>query len=352
MIPLADTAPKRHFPWVTATLILACALVFAYELLLGPQLDAFVRRWGATPALVLPALGGDPRVPHAVLWTLLTAQFIHAGWAHLLGNLIYLWVFGRAVEDRLGPLPYLGLYLAWGVGGVLTHLVASGDPAAPLIGASGAISGVLGAYLVLFPGAWASLLVPLFFLFWVFDVPAVLVLGFWFVEQLLSGAAAITRTSHVTGGVAFWAHVGGFALGALTAAFLPGPRRAPTAGRLTARGAPSRALQGTPGAPLGGRRGLSAGLLCTVTDVLALLVAMRVVVVFAVGSPRSPLAPLAQAVAALTAPLVEPFLTVFPAVQVGSRVLETYAIAAALAYWTAGALLVWLLDAVWAQPRR
>jgi hypothetical protein len=89
-----------------------------------------------------------------------------------------------------------------------------------------------------------------------------------------------------------------------------------------------------------------------VTDVLALLVAMRVVVVFAVSSPRSPLAPLAQAVAALTAPLVEPFLTVFPAVQVGSRVLETYAIAAALAYWTAGALLVWLLDAVWAQPRR
>ncbi|HLH24057.1 MAG TPA: rhomboid family intramembrane serine protease [Chloroflexota bacterium] len=340
MIPVADTAPKRSFPWVTATLALACVLVFAYELLLGPRLDLFVRQWGATPTLVLAALNGDPRVPHAVLWTLLTSQFIHAGWAHLLGNLLYLWVFGRAVEDRLGPLLYLALYLAWGVGAALVQIVLGGPSAAPLVGASGAISGVLGAYLVLFPGAWVSLLVPLFVFFWVFDVPAVLVLGFWFVEQLLSGAATITRASHLSSGVAVWAHVGGFLLGALTGLTAPGPPRAPTAAR---HPAPRRA-------PQRGPFWLGASLVATAANAVALLVAVRVLLVLLTSAPRSLLAPLVRAIVALTAPLVEPFVGVLPAVRLDGRVLELYAVAAALAYWAAGALLASLLET--APPHR
>ena len=266
-----------------------------------------------------------------MLWTLLTSQFIHAGWTHLLGNLIYLWVFGRAVEARLGPLLYLALYLAWGVGAALVQIVVGGPSDAPLVGASGAIAGVLGAYLVLFPSAWVSLLVPVFLFFWVFDVPAILVLGFWFVTQLLSGAAAITRASQVTANVAFWAHAGGFGLGAATAILVPGLRRTMPALRHPAR--PRHR------APLG----LSAPL-AAVADAVAFLLVVRVVVVFAVSNPHSPVLPLAQAIVGLTAPLVEPFLSILPIIQVVGRTLELYTVAAALAFWLAGALLAWLIE--------
>ncbi|MBI4492814.1 MAG: rhomboid family intramembrane serine protease [Chloroflexi bacterium] len=235
MIPISQSVPTRRTPWITLGLLLATLLVFLLELAMGPARDLLIRRWGAVPSLILAALGGDPRVPSGVLATLVTSQFLHGGWLHLGANLVFLWVFGRAVEDRLGPLRYLLFYLAWGAGAALVHVWVSGPSTVPLIGASGAIAGVLGAYFVLYPSAWVSLLVPILFFFWVIDVPAILALAYWFVAQFLSGMAAITHASSATDGVAFWAHIGGFGLGILALPFFPGQKAAP--GRAAGPGA-------------------------------------------------------------------------------------------------------------------
>lgn len=334
MIPVADSVRTRGLPWVNLCFIVASIVVFLYELTLGPQLDALVMRWGATPVLVLRALGGDPRVPYAVFWTLVTSQFIHAGWGHLLGNLLFLWVFGRAVEDRLGHLGYMVLYLVWGVGAAMAQILLTGPSREPLVGASGAISGVLGAYLVLYPGAWVTLLVPIFFLFWTVDVPALLVLGYWFLTQFLNGAAAITRASHATAGIAFWAHVGGFVLGAASLVLLPTRRPSPT-----------------PTAALPVRRQKTSGVLWTVArvvsvaaDIVAVLVAARVLLLL-VARPGTvgPLASLVRLLYEVTLPLVEPFVGVLPALRIDGQLLELYSVAAAISYWGAGALLAWAL---------
>ncbi len=333
MIPVGTSVRTHRFPWITLALVAASVLVFLYELALGPYLDAFVMRWGATSSFIMRALAGDPRVPSSVLWTLLTSQFIHAGWAHLLGNMLFLWVFGRAVEDRLGHIPYLLLYLTWGVGAALVQVYLMGPTRQPMVGASGAISGVLGAYFLLFPGAWVSLLVPIFFFFWVINVPAFLVLAYWFLVQFLNGAAAITWASHATAGVAFWAHVGGFVLGAATAMLLPGTSR-PQAQPL-----PRRYYRETPRGPLW----TAASLLSVAADTMALLVALRALLLLVGVGPRGLLGPLAQALYAITLPMVEPFADVLPALRVGGAVLEVYSIAAAMAYWGAGALLAWTI---------
>src|SRR6266446_2699973 len=204
-----------------------CALVFIYELTLrGSALDLFVERFGAVPRTVIAALAGDSRVPRTELLTLITSQFIHAGFLHLGGNMLFLWVFGRAIEDRLGSGLYLGFYLVVGaIAGLVQCWISSGENV-PLIGASGAIAGVLGVYFIAYPGAWVRVLMPVLFFFWTFDLPAVLVLAFWFVSQFFSGITAITQASRATGDVAVWAHVAGFALGAASAPFLPRDERA------------------------------------------------------------------------------------------------------------------------------
>src|SRR5262249_43035589 len=148
--------------------------------------------WGAHPGTVIAALVGDPRVRRDALVTLFTSQFLHGGWLHLIGNMVFLWVFGRAVEDRVGHLRYLLLYLLGGAAaGLVQSLISLDDPEQVLIGASGAIATVLGTYLVLFPGAWVTALVPVFFFFWTFDVPAALMLLFWFVGQFFTGVASL-----------------------------------------------------------------------------------------------------------------------------------------------------------------
>src|SRR5918911_4961743 len=153
MIPLSESSAPRRTPMVTLAVIGLCVLVFLYELTLrGQALDVFVERWGAVPAFVLAALGGDPRAPRAELLTLVTSQFLHAGWLHLGGNLLFLWVFGRAVEDRFGPAVYLLFYLLVGaLAGLVQALIAGPRDTTPMIGASGAIAGVLGAYLISYP---------------------------------------------------------------------------------------------------------------------------------------------------------------------------------------------------------
>jgi membrane associated rhomboid family serine protease len=145
--------------------------------------------------------------------SILVSMFLHGGWAHLLGNMLYLWIFGDNVEDRLGHLKYLVFYLACGWAATLAHAWANPQSAMPAIGASGAIAGVLGAYLVIFPRARVLTLIPLGFFLRLTELPAVIVLGLWFVLQLFSGVASLGARTAEAGGVAWWAHIGGFAVG-------------------------------------------------------------------------------------------------------------------------------------------
>jgi membrane associated rhomboid family serine protease len=198
---------------VSYALIAANVWVFLYELALGPGLEAFVQTWGFVPARYFLVAQIDPDNWAARYLPIFTSMFLHGGWAHLIGNMVYLWVFGDGLEDRLGHLRYLALYLLTGVGAALAHAYLYPTSAVPTVGASGAISGVLGGYLVLFPAARVlTLIVLVFFIVDVVEIPAVLYLGFWFLMQLLSGAFALA-VADTAGGVAWWAHVGGFMAG-------------------------------------------------------------------------------------------------------------------------------------------
>ncbi len=216
MIPLGDRNPTRRTPIVTRALILACFAVFAGELWIGAQggdaaLEAFFREWGAVPSRVTDAIDAGAWTSQAIAG-LVTSVFLHGGWLHLLGNMLYLWIFGNNVEDRLGRLPFLLFYLAGGVVAALAQVAIAPGSDVPLVGASGAIAAALGAYLVLYPGARVVSIVFLGFFYQLAEVPALIVLGFWFVLQLVSGVASLdARTAQ--GDVAFFAHIGGFAMG-------------------------------------------------------------------------------------------------------------------------------------------
>jgi membrane associated rhomboid family serine protease len=236
VIPLRDANPTRRTPVVTLGLIAACFVGWAYELGLlasggSVELDAFLTTWGVVPADLAAAwAAGD--VLSMETATLVTSQFLHGGWLHILGNLLYLWIFGNNVEDRLGRLPFLVFYLTGGAVAGLAQVAIDPGSTIPTIGASGAIAASLGAYLVLFPRARITSLVFLGFFYQLIDVPAVIVLAFWFVLQLIDGIASLGLTE--AGGVAFFAHIGGFVFGAavafLVARTTPGPTRSPGPG--------------------------------------------------------------------------------------------------------------------------
>jgi membrane associated rhomboid family serine protease len=218
VIPLRDANPTRHTPVVTLALIAACFVIFAYELgRLGSggtdALDAFVTEWGIVPAELSAAWASGTNLGGEAL-TLITSQFLHGGWLHLLGNMLFLWIFGNNVEDRLGRIRFLVFYLVGGTVAGLTQVAINPESTIPTIGASGAIAATLGAYLVLFPRARITSLVFLGFFYQLIDVPAVVVLVFWFLLQLIDGIASLGVTD-ASGGVAFFAHIGGFVFGAL-----------------------------------------------------------------------------------------------------------------------------------------
>jgi rhomboid family protein len=216
VIPLRDANPTRRTPVVTLGLIVACFVVFAWELGLQAtseaSLNSFVTEWGVVPAELLDAWGSGQFVSQETA-TVVTSQFLHGGWLHLIGNMLYLWIFGNNIEDRLGPIAFLLFYLAGGVIAGLTQVAVDPSSSVPLIGASGAIAATLGAYFVLFPGARITTLVFLGFFYQLINVPAIVVLGFWFVLQLLDGVGQIGRETGA-GGVAFFAHICGFVAGA------------------------------------------------------------------------------------------------------------------------------------------
>ena len=209
MIPLRDTIPSRRFPVVNTVIIGLNVLVFLFESILSPdQLDQFIWNWGLVPARFWE--GGS-----LVSWlALFTSVFMHGGWWHLISNMLALYIFGDNVEDRLGPFRYLLFYLFGGLVASVAHLVAYAGSPLPTVGASGAIAGVLGAYLVLYPQARVVTLVPIFYFIRVVELPALVYLGFWFISQLFNGLFALAAADVFSGGgVAWWAHIGGFVFG-------------------------------------------------------------------------------------------------------------------------------------------
>ncbi len=225
MIPLRDTTRSRTFPVVNVMIIILNVLVFAYELGLGPNaLSRLFSDFGVVPARYGTLLRSLGIAGPAVFIPLFSAVFLHAGWLHLGGNMLYLWVFGDNVEDRMGHGAYLFFYLTAALASNIAHILSNPLSRMPTVGASGAVAGVLGAYLIMFPRARVLALVPLGFLF-VTEVPAVIFLFLWFVLQLANGIAALGVPASVGGQVAYWAHIGGFVSGMFLATILAPPRR-------------------------------------------------------------------------------------------------------------------------------
>jgi membrane associated rhomboid family serine protease len=229
VIPLRDNVPRRTYPFTNNLLIALNVAAFVLQLSQGSGLEAFLGRWAFVPdRLFHPAAWGMS--PLASLATVLTSMFLHGGFLHLAGNLLYLWIFGDNVEDALGHFRYLLFYLASGVAAAVLQTAMNPASAVPNIGASGAIAGVLGGYFVLYPRARVVTLVPLFFLFPLVEIPAAIYLLFWFVLQFWMGSANLASAARhpEAGGVAWWAHVGGFVTGVVLILLLR-PRRRPAA---------------------------------------------------------------------------------------------------------------------------
>jgi len=229
MFPLRDDVPSRHFPLVTVSIVVVNVVIFLFQVLAGPAASSIAELFGIVPARITTQW-----LNPLVLLTLFSSMYLHGGWAHLIGNMWYLWIFGDNVEDRMGRGRFFIFYTLCGLVAGLLQIVAAPRSTIPMIGASGAIAGVLGAYLLLFPRARVSTLVPLFFFIRIIWLPAIVVLGSWFVIQLFNGLASLNVVVQ-TGGVAWWAHIGGFVAGmALLPVFrrrdIQPPLRRPTSG--------------------------------------------------------------------------------------------------------------------------
>ncbi|MBF2003684.1 MAG: rhomboid family intramembrane serine protease [Synechococcales cyanobacterium M58_A2018_015] len=232
MVPIRDiNNPTRSTAYVTYGLIIINVLVFIYQLTLMnpaiqtpqgiefPRLNDFFDTWAIVPAELTAGLSGSTRYslgPEAL--TLVTSQFLHGGWLHLGGNMLYLWIFGNNVEDEMGHSRFLVFYLLCGVLAGLAQFFFAPESTVPSLGASGAIAGVLGAYVLRFPQVRILALVPIFLYFFTFQVPAIVFLGFWFVQQAFYGFASLGAPVNIgmeSGGIAYWAHAGGFVVGAV-----------------------------------------------------------------------------------------------------------------------------------------
>jgi membrane associated rhomboid family serine protease len=221
MIPLRDNAAPRRLTPVNLALIAANIAVFVHELSLGQRLAIFVHRFAMVPALITPALSGMPRGVGALapLMTPVTSMFIHGGVLHIAGNMLYLFIFGAAVEYRLGSVRYLIFYFAAGIAAALATVWIAPESTVPVIGASGAIAGVLGAYFIFYPRGRILTILPIFIFIQFIEIPAVVYLLFWFAVQLYAGLEQSGREAAM-GGVAWWAHVGGFMFGVALAPIL------------------------------------------------------------------------------------------------------------------------------------
>lgn len=214
MIPIRDEIKTRRVPYINYILIAINVVIFIYEFISGPRLEAIISEFALVPAQISAGLDvGDMR-------SILTSMFLHASWMHLLGNMLYLWIFGDNVEDRLGHLRYLLFYLAGGFVAAFAHWAINPASSIPTVGASGAIAAVLGAYLVMYPRARVYTFIPIGFFVRLRLLPASVVLLLWFILQLFSGVLTIGAGD--MGGTAFWAHIGGFVFGVLVGLLVKG----------------------------------------------------------------------------------------------------------------------------------
>lgn len=226
MFPLRDDVLSSRFPAMTVLLVVVNVLVFGFEVFGASGFEDLIVRWGLVPARLAEASTLGALLGQSA--TVFTSMFLHGDPLHLLGNMWFLWIFGDNIEDRLGRLPFLGFYLACGVAAAVSQVLLGPDSSLPMVGASGAIAGVLGAYLRLFPGARVLTLVPIFFFIQFIEIPAVLFLGLWFVTQIVSSILGVS-------GVAWWAHVFGFLTGLLLSLAVAAPivRRRGSRGKVT-----------------------------------------------------------------------------------------------------------------------
>ena len=213
MIPLRDVIPSRTTPVVTVSIIVINALVFLYEISLGELTNDFILYFGLVPA--------------AFSWvSVFTSMFVHGGFLHFAGNMLYLWIFGDNVEDRMGHGRFIVFYLLCGAAAAFVQTIVNPDSVVPMVGASGAIAGVMGAYFVLYPRSRILTLVP-FFVFYITEIPAIYFLGIWFFMQFLSGVGSIATATagQSAGGIAFWAHIAGFVTGVSAVILFRRPER-------------------------------------------------------------------------------------------------------------------------------
>ena len=223
MFPLRDDVPTSITPYITYGLIGANIGIFLYQLTLNQQqLQEFFYSAAVVPCQLSGNIAGRCPIPtpqQLPEWmTLISSQFLHGGFLHIAGNMLFLWIFGNNVEDRLGHIKFLIFYLTCGVLAALSQWFFSPNSTIPSLGASGAIAGVMGAYLLRYPHAKVLTLIPLGFFFWTFELPAIFFLGFWFVQQAFYGIAGLQARTNIgmeSGGVAYWAHAGGFVFGAI-----------------------------------------------------------------------------------------------------------------------------------------
>lgn len=221
MIPIRDDQPSFSTPFINYFLIVLNVVVFLWELSMGHRaLGGFLNEFGVVPDHTVAVLTGHSQdLLGSAILPLFTSMFLHASFLHVAGNMLFLWIFGDNVEDYLGHFPYLIFYLVSGLAADVTHILLNANSRIPSVGASGAIAGVMGAYFILYPRSRVLIWFPPIFLF---HVPAWLVLGYWFLVNFFSGTAtSIAETSQTSGGVAFWAHVGGFAAGVLMVKVFP-----------------------------------------------------------------------------------------------------------------------------------
>lgn len=212
MIPIRDRNPSGIFPIVTIGIIALNTVVFLFELSLGHRLDYFLFQFGIVPVKVVYAAEIPGSTFLNTYFPFLSYMFLHGGFIHLIGNMWFLWIFGDNIEDALGRFKFILFYLICGIGSAIVHVYFNRQSGVPCVGASGAVAGVLGAYMVTFPRARVLVVLPLFIIWELIELPAVIVLGFWFLIQFFSGAAAISSIKGGSG-IAWWAHIGGFILG-------------------------------------------------------------------------------------------------------------------------------------------
>jgi len=212
LIPLRDINPTHRLPVINVAVIVVNVAAFLYEFSLGPQLEELFATYAVVPRNVVSAIGGQP-FHFAPILSLFTSMFLHGGFLHLGGNMLYLWIFGDNVEDKLGHGRYLLFYLLSGLIASIVHIVVDPTSTVPTVGASGAISGILAAYLFMFPRARVVTVIPIFVFLQVAELPALIVLGMWFVLQFFNGFISLGYETAGMGGVAWWAHIGGFVAG-------------------------------------------------------------------------------------------------------------------------------------------